>query len=104
MALAGYCRGAMLLANTSLVYSDTLQNEVPHASVMLAMIQQFSFAIGVTVAALAIKFGSAGEMPDAGGFILAFGFIGIVFAACIPVLLLLPRDAAAHVSGHNGRK
>lgn len=104
MALAGFFRGAMLLANTSLVYSDTSQNEVPHASVMLAMIQQFSFAIGVTVAALAIKFGSAGEMPDAGGFILAFGFTGIVFAACIPVLLLLSRDAAAHVSGQSGSK
>jgi MFS family permease len=83
-------------------YADVSESEASQATVISAVSQQISIALGVAVAGALLEFTSRshGGVPNLSDFHIAWFVVGAIAAISTLFFLRLPPDAGADVSGH----
>lgn len=99
----GFFRSLQFIAYNALAYGEIPRARMSAATSLYSTIQQVSLTMGISVAAAAISVamtvnGHAG--PELADFSLGFVVVALFSLAAAPLALLMPRDAAADVTGH----
>jgi MFS family permease len=83
-------------------YADVSESEASQATVISAVSQQISIALGVAVAGALLEFTSRmhGGGPNLSDFHIAWFVVGAIAAISTLFFFRLPPDAGADVSGH----
>jgi hypothetical protein len=86
-------------------YADVSESEASQATVISAVSQQISIALGVAVAGALLEFTSRshGGVPNLSDFHIAWFVVGAIAAISTLFFFRLPPDAGADVSGHKAK-
>ena len=99
----GFFRSLQFTAYNALAYGDIPRARMSAATSLYSTIQQVSLTLGISVAAAAISVAmtvNGDAEPGLADFSLGFVAVALFSLAAAPVALLMPRDAAAEMSGH----
>jgi EmrB/QacA subfamily drug resistance transporter len=102
LLVAGFSRSLQFTSSNAVLFSDVPAEKMSRATTFVAVLQELSGSIGITLAAIALDFASRGEATGTAGaaqFVPAFLLVGGVSAACALVYARLPRDAGASLTG-----
>ncbi len=104
LAMTGFGRATQFSTANTLAYAEIPEQGVSSASTILAVIQQVSLSMGVTLGALLL------HIVDAQGanfaptvFVIPFIIVGFMALIAIPVYLALPANAGADMTGRRRR-
>jgi hypothetical protein len=103
LLLAGLTRSMQFTSLTSLQFVDVPPPVMSGASTFSSMLQQLSWAMGIALGALALKFAAfvhGGGGTSVAEFRIAFCVIGVLMLGALAHVVGLPADAGAEVSGH----
>ena len=103
--LGGVTRSFFFTGVNVFGYADVDETEASQATVISAVAQQISIALGVAVAGGLIEFTSRlhGGAPNLGDFHIAWFVVAGIAAISTLFFWRLPPDAGADVSGHHAR-
>ena len=103
--LGGVTRSFFFTGVNVFGYADVDETEASQATVISAVAQQISIALGVAVAGGLIEFTSRlhGGAPNLGDFHIAWFVVAGIAAISALFFWRLPPDAGADVSGHRAR-
>lgn len=102
---AGLTRSMQFTCFSTLAFADVSPGQRSSASTIFNMFQQLALAFGVAAAALVLDLSRAlRDAPDIGlpEFQMAFFAFGLIALVATALVLRLPCDAGAEVSGRNG--
>jgi len=103
LLLGGFFRSLQFTAYNAIAYADIPRERMSAATSLYSTIQQVSLTVGVSVGAAVLEISMAlGDrahpaLPD---FSAGFVVIGLISALAAPCTLLMPRNAAEEMSGH----
>jgi hypothetical protein len=108
--VAGCFRSFTMTGLGSLAFSEVGQREMPNATALNQVTLQLTVGLGVSCASLLIDLSRTVRGAPAGGAVtpadcrlalVAMAAIGLV---AVPLLMQLPHDAGAELSGHRPRR
>lgn len=105
LLVGGFFRSLQFTAYNTLAYADISRARVSSATSLYSTVQQVALTVGVAVGATALELAMlAGEhaLPVPMDFSVAFLVIAGLCAAAAPIVLRLPRNAGAELTGHGG--
>jgi hypothetical protein len=103
MCLASVMRAAFLVTSTTLVYADIAPREIGAATVLMAVTQQLSLGLGISLSGwLLERSRGASEVLVPEHFAPAFIVLAALGALSMLAIARLPRDAAAALRGGSG--
>lgn len=105
LLLAGFFRSMFFTGLNALTFSEIGEAEAAQATAISSVMQQFSMAFGIALAAGILEISTLvhGGTLSVADFHAAFILVALICAtAAIPILRLSP-DAGAAVSGHKGK-
>ena len=100
----GFFRSLQFTAYNALAYGEVPRARMSAATSLYSTIQQVSLTLGISIgaasltAAMALDGAASPGVPEFG---LAFLVVALISLAAAPLALLMPRDAAADMSGHH---
>jgi EmrB/QacA subfamily drug resistance transporter len=101
--IGGFFRSLYFTSLNALTFADISNPRMSQATSLHGTIQQLSFSIGISLAALGLQttlFASGHKVLEASDFTLCFLFFTLLTALSGLVFLGLSRNAGANVSGH----
>jgi EmrB/QacA subfamily drug resistance transporter len=107
LMIGGFFRALQFTSLNGLAYADVPSNRMSRASSLSAMFQQGSLAAGVGFAALILHTSAlAAGRSRVTVFDISTGFviIGLITISATALLLRLPANAGAEMSGHKGHR
>ncbi len=103
LVISGMARSMGFTVYATMAFSEVPKERMTAANTLFSMMQQFSFGLGVAVAAILLRVGEA--LGDASQplahFRFAWGAIGLLTLLALLDVLRLPANAGATVSGHS---
>ncbi len=105
LILTGYARASQFTSANALSYADVPQERISAASTLLAVMQQISMSLGITLAGSMLELSHhfhAGPM-NLRDFAVSFGAITFLGLMSFPVYASLPPNAGANISGQKLR-
>lgn len=99
----GFFRSLQFTAYNALAYADVPRERMSAATSFYSAMQQISLTLGVSVAAasLTVTMALSGhDAPLLADFSAAFVMVAFISLLAAPTALLMPRNAAAEMSGH----
>ena len=103
----GFFRSLQFTAYNTLAYCEIPRERMSAATSLYSTLQQVSLTLGVTVGAAALVVAMALDghaTPEILDFSIAFLVVAFFSLVAAPVSLMMPRDAAADVTGHHARR
>jgi MFS family permease len=103
LLLGGFFRSLQFAAYNALGYADVSRARMSAATSMYSTMQQVSLTFGVSIGAASLEFSmalSGHSAPQLMDFSIAFLVVACTSLISAPLVLLMPRDAAAETSGH----
>jgi MFS family permease len=103
LLLGGFFRSLQFAAYNALAYADISRPRMSGATSLYSTMQQVSLTFGVSVGAASLEVSMALSNhagPQLMDFSIAFLVVGACSLLSAPLVLLMPRDAAAETSGH----
>jgi EmrB/QacA subfamily drug resistance transporter len=104
LLLGGFFRSLQFAAYNALGYADVSRARMSAATSMYSTMQQVSLTFGVSIGAASLELSMAlsghAESPQLMDFSIAFLVVACTSLLSAPLVLLMPRDAAAETSGH----
>ena len=103
LLIGGFFRSLQFTAYNTLAYADISRARVSSATSLYSTVQQVALTVGVAVGATALELAmvaSDHSVPRPMDFSVAFLVIAGFCAAAAPIVLRLPRDAGAELTGH----
>jgi EmrB/QacA subfamily drug resistance transporter len=100
----GFFRSLQFTAYNALAYGEVARDRMSAATSLYSTIQQVSLALGISIGAASLTAAMAFDgavSPGVPEFGLAFLVVALISLAAAPLALLMPRDAAADMSGHH---
>lgn len=101
LVLSGYARSSQFSSANVMAYADMPDEKISSAATLLAMMQQLTVSLGITLAGLALEISHYfhdGPL-DRLDFGVSFSVIGIMAILAIPIYAQLSADAGADISG-----
>ncbi|MDY7579818.1 DHA2 family efflux MFS transporter permease subunit [Herbaspirillum sp. RTI4] len=102
LLIGGCLRSLQFTSLNAISYADVTQRDLSQATSIASVAQQLSVGMGVTLGGLALQLSMAVQGHTTlvtADFWPAFLVVGIMAATSIPLLIRLPRDAGAELSG-----
>ena len=103
----GFFRSLQFTAYNAVAYADIPRERMSGATSLYSTLQQVSLTLGVTLGAatLELSMRATGHgHPALSDFSVGFIVVGLLSAISAPITLLMPRDAAEEMSGHETRR
>jgi fucose permease len=103
LLLGGFFRSLQFAAYNALAYADISRPRMSGATSLYSTMQQVSLTFGVSVGAASLEVSMAlsnHSAPQLMDFSMAFLVVGACSLLSAPLVLLMPRDAAAETSCH----
>lgn len=107
LLFGGFFRSLQFTAYNSVAYADVPRERMSAATSLYSTIQQVSLTFGVSIGAAVLGFSMrAGghPRPELADFSVAFIAVAMVSMVAAPATLLMARDAAQEMSGHQGTR
>ena len=105
LLIGGFFRSLQFTAYNTLAYADIPRARVSAATSLYSTVQQVALTTGVAVGAASLEVAmlvSQHAVPRPADFSVAFLVIASLCAAAGPIVLRLPRNAGAELTGHGG--
>ncbi len=103
LLIGGFFRSLQFTAYNAVAYADIPREKMSAATSLYSTIQQVSLTLGVTMGAAVLEFSmraSGHDVPHLPDFSAAFIVVGLASMMAAPITLLMPRNAAQEMSGH----
>jgi MFS family permease len=107
LLFGGFFRSLQFTAYNSVAYADVPREKMSAATSLYSTIQQISLTFGVSIGAAVLALSMrAGDhaRPELSDFSVAFIAVAMISMMAAPASLLMARDAAEEMSGHQGVK
>ncbi len=107
LLLGGFFRSLQFTAYNSVAYADVPRERMSAATSLYSTIQQISLTFGVSIGAamLALSMRITNEtIPHLNDFSVAFVAVALISLMAAPATLLMARNAAEEMSGHQAEK
>jgi EmrB/QacA subfamily drug resistance transporter len=103
LVVAGMFRSLLFTGMSTLIYADITPDQVGAATVLWNVTQQVTNALGISLAAIVLRFapvlrGAAHERASLADFRIALGVMGVFGLLSMISFARLPRDAGAEMS------
>jgi EmrB/QacA subfamily drug resistance transporter len=102
----GFLRSLQFTAYNALAYGEVDRQRMSAATSLYSTVQQVSLALGISIGAASLTAAMAlngASSPGVTEFGLAFLVVALLSLVAAPLALLMSRDAASDMSGHNRR-
>lgn len=100
LAMGGFARATQFSTLNTLAYDEIPERGIGSASTILAVIQQVSLSMGVTLGALLLQVVDAqGRNFSPDSFLIPFIVIGMMALTAVPIYAALPKNAGEAMSG-----
>jgi EmrB/QacA subfamily drug resistance transporter len=106
LLIGGFFRSLQFTAYNAVAYADIPRERMSAATSLYSTIQQVSLTLGVSVGAGVLELSMAGlghATPQIADFSAGFLVVAVVSMMAGPVTMLMPRDAAEEMSGHQAK-
>jgi EmrB/QacA subfamily drug resistance transporter len=103
LLIGGFFRSLQFTAFNTVAYADVPREKMSAATSLYSTIQQVSVTLGVSMGAAVLTASmefSGHSVPQLSDFSIAFIAVGICAVLSTPAVLLMPRNAAEEMSGH----
>ncbi|MCA0451200.1 MAG: MFS transporter, partial [Proteobacteria bacterium] len=102
LMLTGFTRSLQFTSSNAVLFADVPADKMSRATTLMAVAQEMTGSIGITIAAVALTIAASGMATGATGtaqFVPAFLTVAAIATSCAFVYLALPRDVGAVLTG-----
>ncbi|MBL0929316.1 MAG: MFS transporter [Alphaproteobacteria bacterium] len=102
LMLTGFTRSLQFTSSNAVLFADVPADKMSRATTLMAVAQEMTGSIGITIAAVALTIAASGMATGATGtaqFVPAFLTVAAIATSCAFVYMTLPRDVGAVLTG-----